>query len=453
MSPTPENGGLPGPNVFSGGHLMPSPGPRWPTNWASRGVMSLIGRSVRAFSELASFVQTTDDATCARQSTSRIDESNWPSRPLRIGIVSPGAWSRFLTQSQGLFVTEWETLDSEEPDASLCRDHVLDAVLRRHADKGLSIEVCESPDLDAAWFDWSVPCPLSYPATFPARLDPARVTLNDITNDDARLVRALIDTAALLSRYPARLTNDDRVKGRRPFQGSGDTPGEIDTLSVSLQALSYYLTFAPVSDASRAASRVLGAHLATSPNWPDDRSRISGMDVCGRLSGDEAQTMLRLAAVRVSMTEDSAGLDALERADRMLRDNQLISATTQEAFIVSELEHGHPGPLTIGRLAAGICMLVSTMPASRVPYFRDDLLEDMRFSSLLIGRDQDRRLLMEVFRMLERVRRAESFGLPVATPVQARVASDETTAAPAKAKKPVSKRKPRTGTTTRKKAA
>jgi hypothetical protein len=158
----------------------------------------------------------------------------------------------------------------------------------------------------------------------------------------------------------------------------------------------------------------LGAFLSTSPNWSSDAARIAAMDDCARLSADEPQTMLRLAAVRLGMGQDDAGLDAVERADRMLRDNQLVSSTTQEAFIRSELEHGHPGPLTIGRLAAGICLLVSTMPASRVPYFRDDLLDDMRFSALLIGRDQDRKLLIQVFRALERVRRAESFGLPAA---------------------------------------
>jgi len=451
MSLTTENGGLPGPNVFSGGHVMPSPGPRWPSNWASRGLMALIGRSARAFSGLASFARP----AAPHLGMHRMDESNWPSRPLRFGVMQPGAWSRFLTQSQGLFVTEWVTLD----DGADCRGHILDAVLRRSGDSGIELDVCENPDHDAAWFDWGTPCPLSYPAVFPTRLDPARLTLPSIDNDDARLVRAVMESAALLSRHPARITSDDRVNGRRAMQGTTDAPGEIDVLSVSMQALAYYLTYAPTSAASRAASRVLGSYLATSPAWPDDRSRILTMDHAARISSDEVQTMLRLGAVRLSMAEDHAGIDAIERADRMLRDNQMVSTTSQEAFITAELEHGQPGPLTIGRIAAGICMLVSTMPASRVPYFRDDLFEDMRFCSLLIGRDQDRKLLMEVFRMLERVRRAESYGLPVATVAQVLEVAGEVSPAPAvtkaaasKAKKPAAKRKPRT-TTSRKKAA
>jgi hypothetical protein len=437
MNLTPQSGGVPGP-------LPPSPGPRWPANWAGRGLMSVIGRSVRAFSEVASFMNTSglgkdwpQNLSTSSETERRLDESNWPSRPLRIGLVRTGSWATRLMNAAGTWETEWLNVpDAEGP--SLCREHVLDALVRPMGGNGLEVELAENSGKDAAWFEWSRCCPLSYPAAFPARVDTARLCLSDAINDDPALVLPLIETAALLSRHPARLTREDRVNGRRPFHGPWDAsptraeaaPPVADAQQFAMERLAETFTTTHATDAARTLSRVLGAYLATAPSWTSDAARIASMDACARISGDEPQTMLRLAAVRLGMGQDEAGLDAIERADRMLRDGQLVSATDQEAFIRAELDHGHPGPLTIGRLAAGICLLVSTMPASRVPYFRDDLLDDMRFSSLLIGRDQDRKLLMQVFRVLERVRRAESFGLPTA-------AANAQSATPAPASRPL----------------
>ncbi len=434
MNSSPQSGGVPGP-------LLPSPGPRWPANWAGRGLMSVIGRSVRAFSEVASYMHTSglskdwpQNLSQSTETERRLDESNWPSRPLRIGLVRSGSWATRLMNAAGAWDTEWLNIPDAD-SASLCRENVLDGVVRPLGGNGLEVDLAENPGRDAAWFEWSRCCPLSYPASFPTRVDAARLCLADAISDDPDLVRPLIEAAALLSRHPARLTREDRVNGRRPFHGPWDAtqartepaPPVADAQQFTMERLAELFTTTHATESARALSRVLGAYLATAPSWTSDAARIASMDACARISGDEPQTMLRLAAVRLGMGQDDAGLDAIERADRMLRDNQLVSATDQEAFIRAELDHGHPGPMTIGRLAAGICLLVSTMPASRVPYFRDDLLDDMRFSSLLIGRDQDRKLLMQVFRVLERVRRAESFGLPSAT------ANTQTCATPAAA--------------------
>ncbi len=410
--------------------LHPSVGSPWPSGWAGRGMMAVVGRSLRAFSEVATFAQTTGLVNNWR--AQEPEPANWPSRPLRIGLLSPGTWATSLVAARGVWQTEWFVVPSEAARASACTAFTLDAVVRPMGTEGVEVDVSENPGQDAAWFDWGQARPLSYPGVFPARFDPARLTLTTGQRDDAQVLRSLIETAALLSRHPSRLTPHDRVYGRRPFQTAGDSfnvgrcgefAAEVDGPARSMEALASLLPFSDFDSTAHAAARVLSAYLATSPRWPNERARLMAMDACGSVCADEPDTMLRLAAVRLGMGQDDAGLDALERADRMLRDNQIVSSTTQAAFISAELEHGHPGPLTIGRLAAGICMLVSTMPASQVPYFRDDLLDDMRFCSLLIGRDQDRRLLMQVFRMLERVRRAECFGLPVSVGIPATAAA------------------------------
>jgi len=44
----------------------------------------------------------------------------------------------------------------------------------------------------------------------------------------------------------------------------------------------------------------------------------------------------------------------------------------------------------------------------------EDVLDELKHSPLLVGRDQDHRMLVQVFRTLERIRRSERFGLPAA---------------------------------------
>ena len=73
-----------------------------------------------------------------------------------------------------------------------------------------------------------------------------------------------------------------------------------------------------------------------------------------------------------------------------------------------ELEHGPYSPMTLGRVAAGICLLCASSPTERLAYLRDDLLEDMRYSGWLVGRDTERAVLIDVFRAIERARRGES---------------------------------------------
>ena len=68
----------------------------------------------------------------------------------------------------------------------------------------------------------------------------------------------------------------------------------------------------------------------------------------------------------------------------------------------AEVECGLPGPLTLGRVAACVCLVCATSPAERVPFIRADFMDDARYSAWLVGRDQDRAVLYEVFRVMER---------------------------------------------------
>jgi hypothetical protein len=48
-----------------------------------------------------------------------------------------------------------------------------------------------------------------------------------------------------------------------------------------------------------------------------------------------------------------------------------------------------------------VALVCATTPASHVPYIRADFMDDARYSAWLVGRDQDRAALMQVFKHLE----------------------------------------------------
>jgi len=40
---------------------------------------------------------------------------------------------------------------------------------------------------------------------------------------------------------------------------------------------------------------------------------------------------------------------------------------------------------------------LASLASDKIPYFRDDVMDDARYSGWLVGRDQDRKFLLEVF--------------------------------------------------------
>jgi len=113
--------------------------------------------------------------------------------------------------------------------------------------------------------------------------------------------------------------------------------------------------------------------------------------------------MLRLAAARFAVCDDSAGMESLLRAQHVLHE-QGLPEFDQSAFLQSELEHGVSAPIALGRVAAGIALVCASLGADKIPYFRDDVMDDARYSGWLVGRDQDRKFLLEVFDAIIRER-------------------------------------------------
>jgi hypothetical protein len=414
------------------GHRSPSGHEPWPDNPLRALSLAAASGALRAAAGLAGLADRLTDTTgllpdLGHDAADRLarwhDRVDWPERPIRVGLLNPTTWADRLAFEPGAMDVEWLVVpDGHATDP--CLDHALDVCLRFQPEHALTAYVCERQGLDAAWYDWAGERPLSYPAVFPARLDCARISLPRAdTPHDPAMVRLLLEAAGVLSRHPARLTLDDRLVGRRPIQlspAAPSAPGAFvpapDPVRLVMDEIRGVLDGLPVTPetpaAPRVASRVLSAWAAAWPGEIDEASRRRAAESAARFTADEAETMLRLAAVRLGCTDDPAGLDALERADRMVRSRPALHACDHAAFLAAELSAGQPGPWTIGRLAVAVCLAVAELPIDKLPFFRDDLLDDLAHSPILVGRDQDQHLIHQVFRAMERSRRADERGLP-----------------------------------------
>ena len=95
--------------------------------------------------------------------------------------------------------------------------------------------------------------------------------------------------------------------------------------------------------------------------------------------------------------------------------------------------------MSVGRAAAGICLVCASTEPERVPFIRDDMLEEMAYARWLVGRDQDRGLLIRVFLEIQHAHGAAVKPVTVRTPRLA--TANPTTTKPAMKAKP-SKAKP-----------
>jgi hypothetical protein len=356
----------------------------------------------------------------------KLDGIAWLATPLRIGLDVSADTARALTAQESNHAVEWIPVPSGSDDQSVIRSYRLDALARHDCAEALHIIVAEREGHESNWFDWAVPRPLSYAAVFPAQIDPSQVTIDAVDMNkpgEARIVSLLIRTAAVLARSPHRLDLCDRLRGRRSALGIRFGPRAVSSFWPAEEFL-IELSSAVVEGSSegwtspawRAAARVASAWVASTDAPLDVESRKRCADACARVLPEEPEVLLRAAALRFATSDDSAAFDTLARADRVIRGRTSVDPPDQLPFLQSELEMGLPGPLTVGRVAAGICLSCATSAVERFPHIRGDVLDDMRYSAWLVGRDQDRAVLVKVFKVLEQERIGAAKSEPVSLP-------------------------------------
>lgn len=325
------------------------------------------------------------------------DRARWPTRPLRIGLDLSDADAAAIARDPPPFGVRWFRV-SDTPDLmAACRRHRLDAVVSRHGTGPVRIVTNERAGRDAARLDWAAPETASLAAVFPHRIDTQGVTIDapaPLAPPDAAAVRDLALAAGALARHPARLGLPDRLFGRRPI---ADCAPLMHRLADRLDE---------PTPAERTIARVVSAWaVAHAPPL---------VERCAAHARTDPAVQLRLAAARFARGDDRRALSALMHADRLLRSGDPPARLDHAAFVESELRCGDDAPMTLARVAVGVCLLCAATPVDRLRFIRDDLDEEMRFAPWLIGRDQDRGLILEILRELERCRRADELGLPEA---------------------------------------
>ena len=385
----------------SGGLLA---GLAWPgvsaARWRGtvRRILGILPRIAAWYGIEESRLRKVEDACNAR-----VDRVGVSGTALRVGVSLPPALEAAVRGAESPLNVRWVKLGARPDGDRDCRELGLDAIV--HASSGvLRIVSPESAGRDAAWYDWSRARPLSYSSVFPGRLDPARVTVADadmLTPEDGPAIRALTEAVAVLSRTPQRLGLVDRLMGRCPWDSR--RASQPQAVQMGMLRMARFLT-QPVGHPLLApAARAVGAWLSLHPDV-DAETRRLGVEAAARLLPDEPEAHLRLAAVRIADGYDQPALESLVTADRLLSARAEKPLTDQSAFIEAEAALPHSDPLTTGRVAAGVALVAGCSPSEQLSTLRDDLMDDLRYSGWLVGRDQDRALILSVFRALERSR-------------------------------------------------
>lgn len=397
---------------------------QWPTDVVNWTGLKTLGAIISASAAAANFASRViadgapgDEGGPGDQVGMQVvDQLDWPARPLRIGVIEPRAWAESIHEAGDNSNVEWFEIPRD--DADRMSELMLDGLIVSSDDDGLDMRILLHPGHDATWYDWGTERPLSYTSVFPLRLDCERLTCSLSRQDSPELVRALIDAAAWSSRWPSRLTLRDRVSGRQPcvqMRRGAETPRPwrpqsepfVRCMQVLLQRVCGLGRPVVVTSSMRIAARIVSAHLTTSDTPMTDTVRRAGIEACAAIARDEPEILLRLAAARLACTDDDAGMEAIRWADRAMRGRDVMPGIDPYSFLQAEMGMDQHAPLAVGRLAAGVCMLASPMSAEKIAFVREDLTEDMQFSGLLVGREQDQRLLMDVMRTLEASRREQ----------------------------------------------
>lgn len=342
-----------------------------------------------------------------------LDRMPWWVSPLRIGLdLSPGV-GRALAAAPGLVRVRWLEINGEaaRDDANaFCEKHGLDAVVFALPAGGLRIVTLRRAGRDAALPDWSLDRPVTLGTLFQYRVDPGVVEIGPCS---ARLQRACLEAAAVLARLPSRLNMTDRLAGRRPVSSltggrelrpfehaQSDTPAQVMASLLAAAQEEGISASAPARLAARAAS-AWAATPVPNRRVVDEHARREVLEsVCQAMPGDLA-SHLRLGAARFAALDDSGGLDQLAMAYEVLREQRCgRDCTVDAAFLEEALLQSPDDSASVGRVAAGLTLLIGATPPDQLDYLRDDLLDEARFADWLIGRDPDTRLLDQVFRRL-----------------------------------------------------
>lgn len=331
--------------------------------------------------------------------------------PLRVGVKLPMAHFEKLESAQrcmGIVLVPF----SGQGDAAQWRRMGLDAVIEQdHDEDTLTIRAAEAPEFPAAWHDWSLALPLSYASLFPLRIDPARVTLASFNWSDegaVALLRSLLETAALLSRYPSRMGFGDRLRGRPALGLMLGSPvvsdPAVDRAFAHMAAVLAERTRDQVAQVERAAMRVLGVYLAWTGCGLLPEDRVAAARTIGRLGPGEGETCLRACVAAFAGGHEVLGFDLMLTGHERLSIERPEPLVDPMEYLISDIAYNRGGAETMGKLAAGLAYATALIDRPRMAYVLDDVRDEVMGAKWLTVNPDTRDQVLAMIEALVEVR-------------------------------------------------
>lgn len=278
--------------------------------------------------------------------------------------------------------------DAASDPGSALRAHDLDAVLTRRGD---SIELTAASN---AGDDWTQQVPHTYAGVFPARTEPGNMVfgpgaLND--SGSSELLAALGESAAT---HAFARHESSEGPGARSGLAQARAEESLTRLRDLVIRAALRRETGPVA---RAAATGVSGWLSTWTGDCDPASRLDAFEACVVSSGRSTGVLFRAAAGRFAAGREADAFVMAREAASTVR--PASDALNQLPFVQSEVELGSAADVMIlGRVASGLHLCAALLDGPARAHLQDDVLDDMRYSPWLVGRDDARLLLMRVLR-------------------------------------------------------
>ena len=314
------------------------------------------------------------------------------SRPLRIAASLEDAQLQALISTPGaldLMFSSW----TGPADADRLRRLGFDALIESFpaGDAGV-LHITEAPDAPAAWHDWSLALPLSYASLFPTRLDAAIVTAEpfDWNNEGSVMIlRSVLETAALLGRYPSRLSSGDRLRGRPALGLVLGSPVVGDpALDRAMMHMADVLAECPadrVGSIERTAMRVLATYLAWNGCGMLPDQRAAAAQSINRLGPGEGETYLRACVAAFAGGKDVLAYDLMLTGHERLSIERPEPLVDPMEFLISDIGFNRNDTESLGKLAAGLGYSTALIDPAKLPYILDDVRDEVMGARWLIA--------------------------------------------------------------------
>ncbi|UYV14033.1 MAG: hypothetical protein NCW75_07010 [Phycisphaera sp.] len=332
-------------------------------------------------------------------------------KPLRVGVKLPEQQFRSLELAPGSLGVAFVPF-SGEGDAAQWRRLGFDAVIEQVApDAPLTIRTAEAPESPAAWHDWSLALPLSYSSLFPLRIDAAQITLESFDWSDegaVAVLRSLLETAALLSRYPSRLGLGDRLRGRPALGLMLGSPvvadPALDRAFSHMVAVLSDRQQGRVAEVERSAMRVLGVYLSWTGCGMMPEDRVAAARTIGRLGPGEGETYLRACVAAFSGGHEVLGYDLMLTGHERLALERPEPLVDPMEYLISDISFNRGGAETMGKLAAGLAYATALIDSPRVAYVLDDVRDEVMSANWLEVDPDTREQVLAMIEALSTVR-------------------------------------------------